>query len=211
MLPSVPISPVYFFSDEIFDHFKSYYMVGGEITQSSNKTGKGSWRVSDWYLIKIEERLGLYIFKYLKSSMLLTHIVHWDQCNLPGGWNEFCCWWYIPLHELLCYLLSTHFVQLKINSCWHLQKYRYLYWQLTSLLGLIRMWMSTLIGMQPEFYRNGVWYESHLWHSTGNGREEELGLFQFQCSSVFSFFHFDSLKSQLFNKNNNNKTILILL
>ena len=51
-------------------------MVGGEITQSSNKTGKGSWKVSDWYLIKIEQRLGLYIFKYLKSSMLLTHIVH---------------------------------------------------------------------------------------------------------------------------------------
>ena len=54
-------------------------MVGGKITQSSSKTGKGSWRLIDLYLIKIEQRLGLYIFKYLKSSMLLTHIVHWDQ------------------------------------------------------------------------------------------------------------------------------------
>ena len=44
-------------------------MVGGEITQSSNKTGKGSWKVSDWYLIKIEQRLGhIQIFEILNAT-----------------------------------------------------------------------------------------------------------------------------------------------
>ena len=182
-------------------------MVDGKITQSSSKTGKGSWRLIDLYLIKIEQRLGLYIFKYLISSMLLTHIVHWDQ-YLVAEMDFVVDDMFLYMNpRVTCYSLTLYNLKSIVAGTSKNTDISIL----TSLLGLIRIWMSTLIGMQPEFYRNGVWYESHLWHSTGNGREEELGLFQFQCSSVFSFFHFDSLKSQLFNKNNNNTTILILL
>ena len=126
VLPSVPISPVSFFRrnilPSIFDHFKSYYMVDGKITQSSSKTGKGSWRLIDLYLIKIEQRLGLYIFKYLISSMLLTHIVHWDQ-YLVAEMD-------LVVDDMFLYMNPrvTCYSQLKINSCWHLQKYWYLYW-----------------------------------------------------------------------------------